>query len=56
MFKMFGNESTHQGIVLRTSKLQQPSLQEFIDDTYQNETDVVVMLDQVTDPNNIGET
>ena len=34
MFKMFGNESTHQGIVLRTSKLQQPSLQEFIDDTY----------------------
>jgi len=54
MFKMFGNASTHQGIVLRTSKLQQPSLQEFIDDTYQNETDVVVMLDQVTDPNNIG--
>ena len=54
MFKMFGNESTHQGIVLRTSKLQQPSLQEFINDTYKNETDVVVMLDQVTDPNNIG--
>ena len=54
MFKMFGNESTHQGIVLRTSKLQQPSLQEFINDTYKNETDVVVMLDQVTDLNNIG--
>ena len=51
---MFGNETTHQGIVLRTSKLQQPSLQEFINDTYKNETDVVVMLDQVTDPNNIG--
>jgi len=54
MFKMFGNESTHQGIVLRTSKLQQPSLQEFINDTCRNETDVVVMLDQVTDPNNVG--
>ena len=34
--------------------MQQPSLQEFINDTYKNETDVVVMLDQVTDPNNIG--
>ena len=30
MFKMFGNESTHQGIVLRTSKLEQPSLESFI--------------------------
>ena len=54
MFKMFGNEATHQGIVLRTSKLFQPSLEEFIDDSKKNKSNIVVMLDQVTDPNNIG--
>jgi 23S rRNA (guanosine2251-2'-O)-methyltransferase len=54
MFKMFGNEATHQGIVLRTSKLIQPNLSELINNSKKNKSDVVVMLDQVTDPNNIG--
>jgi 23S rRNA (guanosine2251-2'-O)-methyltransferase len=54
MFKMFGNEASHQGIVLRTSKLEQPSLESFINDSKEKKTDVVVILDQVTDPNNIG--
>ena len=54
MFKIFGNEATHQGIVLITSKLFQPNLEEFINDSQKNKSDVVVMLDQVTDPNNIG--
>ena len=54
MFKMFGNEASHQGIVLRTSKLEQPSLEESINESKEKITDVVVMLDQVTDPNNIG--
>jgi len=54
MFKMFGNESTHQGIVLRTSKLEQPSLESFIKNSKEKKSDVVVILDQVTDPNNIG--
>ena len=54
MFKMFGNEASHQGIVLRTSKLEQPSLENVINDSKEKKTDVVVILDQVTDPNNIG--
>jgi len=54
MYKMFGNETTHQGIVLRTSKLVQPKLEDFIKDSQKNPSDVIVMLDQVTDPNNIG--
>ena len=54
MFKMFGNEANHQGIVLRTSKLEQPSLENVINDSKEKKTDVVIILDQVTDPNNIG--
>ena len=54
MFKMFGNEATHQGIVLRTSKLIQPNLDKLIYDSQKKKSDVIVMLDQVTDPNNIG--
>ena len=54
MFKMFGNDSNHQGIVLRTSKLIQPKLEEYIKQTKTMDTDVIIMLDQVTDPSNIG--
>ena len=54
MFKMFGNEASHQGIVLRTSKLEQPSLENIINNSKGKKTDVVIILDQVTDPNNIG--
>ena len=54
MFKMFGNEASHQGIVLRTSKLEQPSLENVINNSKEKKTDVVIILDQVTDPNNIG--
>ena len=54
MFKMFGNESTHQGIVLRTSKLEQPILEDIIDKGQEKNSDIIVILDQVTDPNNIG--
>ena len=54
MFKMFGNESTHQGIVLRTSKLNQPTLDKSILESKDKISDIIIMLDQVTDPNNIG--
>lgn len=54
MFKMFGNDSTHQGIVLRTSKLKQPKIEDIIKKTKNIKSDVIVILDQVTDPNNIG--
>lgn len=54
MFKMFGNDSNHQGIVLRTSKLAQLKLEEMLLESEGLKSDIVVMLDQVTDPNNIG--
>lgn len=54
MFKMFGNESNHQGIVLRTSKLVQPKIEDIIYNSKEKKSDVIIMLDQVTDPNNIG--
>ena len=54
MFKMFGNESTHQGIVLRTSQLEQPNLDNIINKSKEKKSDVIVILDQVTDPHNIG--
>ena len=54
MFKMFGTDSTHQGIVLRTSKIIQPSLEEILLESKDFKFDIIIMLDQVTDPNNIG--
>ena len=54
MFKLFGSENTHQGLVLTTSNLIQPSLDEILNESKNKNNEVVVMLDQVTDPNNIG--
>ena len=54
MFKLYGGENTHQGIVLTTSSLIQPDLDVILDKSINKKIEVVVMLDQVTDPNNIG--
>ena len=54
MFKLYGGENTHQGIVLTTSSLIQPDLDAILDESINKKIEVVVMLDQVTDPNNIG--
>ena len=54
MFKLYGGENTHQGIVLTTSSLTQPDLDAVLDKSIDKKIEVVVMLDQVTDPNNIG--
>jgi 23S rRNA (guanosine2251-2'-O)-methyltransferase len=54
MFKMFGNDSAHQGIVLRTSKLPQPKIEQILLKSKDLKSDIIIMLDQVTDPNNIG--
>jgi len=51
--KLYGSEFTHQGIILKTSKLIQPSLKEIIQNTNQKK-EIIVMLDHVSDPNNIG--
>ncbi len=54
MFKQYGAESNHQGIILLTSALSQPSLDEILNKSKDKKVEVVVMLDHVTDPNNIG--
>lgn len=54
MFKMFGNDTNHQGIVLRTSKIIQPKIEEILLKSKDFKSDIIIMLDQVTDPNNIG--
>ena len=54
MLKLYGNEINHQGLILTTSNLVQPSLLEIIKKTEKKETEVIIMLDQVTDPQNIG--
>ena len=52
MFKLYGGENAHQGIVLITTNLNQPNINEILEKSNNNE--IVIMLDQVTDPNNIG--
>ena len=54
MFKLYGGENTHQGIILTTSSLNQPDLDVILNGSINKKIEVVVMLDQVTDPNNIG--
>ena len=54
MNKMFGTEINHQGIVLKTSKIEQPSLQNIISNSKNKQSDVIIILDQVTDTINIG--
>ena len=54
LFKLYGGENTHQGIVLTTSSLIQPDLDVILNESINKKIEVVVMLDQVTDPNNIG--
>ena len=50
--QIYGHETKHQGIILETSILIQPSLKEIINNSKKKE--IIVMLDQVTDPQNIG--
>ena len=54
MFKLYGSEHNHQGIVLTTSSLIQPSLERILFESKNKKIEVILMLDQVTDPNNIG--
>ena len=52
--KIYGNEKNHQGIILQTSKLEQPSIDDVIIKSKEKQAELVIMLDQVTDPQNIG--
>ena len=52
--KMYGGEKTTQGIVLKTNAFEKPSIQEFLKNENINEKSVLLALDQITDPQNIG--
>ena len=52
--KNYGNEQSTQGIVLKTEDFKRPSLEEFIKNQNNKEKSVIIALDQITDPQNIG--
>ena len=54
MTKIYGGESNHQGIILTTSIIKPPFIDEIINISNKQESQIIIMLDQVTDPNNIG--
>jgi len=54
MSKLFGNEIVTQGIVLKCSPLPKTNFEKILIDSKSSETSIVVVLDQVTDPQNIG--
>ena len=54
MSKLFGNESTTQGIVLRSSPLIKKEFENIFAKSDLPNISVVVVLDQITDPHNIG--
>ena len=52
--KLYGGEKSTQGIVLKTNDFERPSLQQFVKNENANDKSVLLALDQITDPQNIG--
>ena len=52
--KLFGNEKSTQGIVLKTNNFERPTLEEFVKSENSQDKSVLLALDQITDPQNIG--
>ncbi len=49
-----GGGAVHQGAVLHVEPLEQPTLDEFLDSVPEDAPAAIAMLDQVTDPHNVG--
>ncbi len=52
--KLHGGEKSTQGVVLKTNDFERPSLQQFLIKENVNGKSVLLALDQITDPQNIG--
>ena len=52
--KLYGGEKSTQGIVLKTDDFERPSLQQFLKNENSDNRSVLLALDQITDPRNIG--
>ncbi|MDY6407585.1 MAG: 23S rRNA (guanosine(2251)-2'-O)-methyltransferase RlmB [Pseudomonadota bacterium] len=51
---LVGKDALHQGLVARVVPLSQPTLDEMLKAVASKETALVIILDQITDPHNIG--
>ena len=51
---LVGRDAVHQGVVARCLPVIQPDLSALLEQVVQQETAVLMILDQVTDPHNIG--
>ena len=52
--KLYGSENSTQGVVLVAEELLRPSLEEFLQIENKKTKSVILVLDQITDPQNIG--
>ncbi len=52
--KLYGNEQSTQGIVLITEEFLRPSLEDFLQIENKKNKSIILVLDQITDPQNIG--
>ena len=52
--KLYGSEKSTQGIVLKTNDFERPNLQQFLQNENTDDKSVLIALDQITDPQNIG--
>ncbi|HBN21611.1 MAG TPA: 23S rRNA (guanosine(2251)-2'-O)-methyltransferase RlmB, partial [Holosporales bacterium] len=50
----FGRDAVHQGIALETDPLATPPLEDLIEHHQGDESSLIILLDQVTDPHNVG--
>ncbi len=51
---LVGGGAVHQGAVLHVEPLEQPTLDDFLDSLAEDSPAAIAMLDQVTDPHNVG--
>ena len=54
MLKLYGSENVTQGIVLKTNLLDNINLEKFLKKEHKENNSLILVLDQVTDPQNIG--
>ena len=52
--KLYGGEKASQGVVLKTNDFERPSLQQYVKNENVDDRSVLLALDQITDPQNIG--
>ena len=52
--KLYGNQQSSQGVILITEDFAKPSLEEFLQIESKKLKSIILVLDQITDPQNIG--